>query len=285
MNILGILMFGAYYFRVQGITVPVMKDYLILFFFTVVPFLIEVKVNVFWKALIQSIGFGAFVQFLLSTYTFSYVWEFILIPVTTFIAIMGVQAEHENLGKVAKISNDVLGAIGIFFIVHAGYSFISDIKIIFQPDFWEGYAIEPITWLANIPLVILAIPMVQFDVIDNFRIKKKNVFRLLGHSISFIVIRSFYLGLVILNVRRYVVHTHFGGIAQRRIQISLKQGVSKHQAKMVQHLYQYMLAPHTDYPEKKRKIPIRIECREVDEINLKIPAYEITNLLDEYKLN
>ncbi|WP_263390592.1 hypothetical protein [Lactiplantibacillus nangangensis] len=279
------LMFGACYFHVQGITVSAMKDYLILFFFTVVPFLTKVKFNMFWRALIQSVGFGAFVQFLLSTYTFSYVWEFILVPVTTIIAIVGIQAEHENSVQVAKILNSVLGVIGIFFIVHAGYCLISDIKITFQPIFWEGYVIEPVTWLANIPLVILAIPMVQFDVIDNFRIKKKNIFRLLGHSISFIVIRFFYFELVILNVRRYVLHTHFGGLVQSRIQISLKQGVSERQAKMVQHLYQYMLAPRTDYPEKKRIIPIRIECREIDENDFKIPVYEISNLLDEYKFN
>jgi hypothetical protein len=279
------LILGAYYFHVHGITVSVVKDYLILFFFTIVPFLSKVKFNMFWRALIQSIGLGAFVQFLLSTYTFSYVWEFIIVPVTAIIAMFGVQAEYENSGRVVKILNGVLGVIGIFFIIHAGYNLISDIKIIFQSDFWEGYVIEPITWLANIPLVILAIPMIQFDVIDNFRVKKKNVFRLLGHSISFIVIRFFYLGLVILNVRRYVVHAYFGGLMQSRIQISLKQGTSEQQAKMVQCLYQYMLAPHADYPDKKRLIPIRIECRVVDEINLKIPAYEIDNLLAEYKLN
>ncbi|WP_225422916.1 hypothetical protein, partial [Lactiplantibacillus garii] len=134
--------------------------------------------------------------------------------------------------------------------------------------------IESITWLANIPLIILAIPMVQFDIIDNFRVKRKNVFRLLGHSFSFLVLKFFYLRLVVLNVRRYVLHTHFGGLFQSKIQVTLKKGVSEQQAKMVQHLYEYMLAPCTDYPEKKRRIPIRIECRIVNEINLKIPAYE-----------
>lgn len=108
------LILGAYYFRVHGITVSVVKDYLILFFFTVVPFLSKVKFNMFWRALIQSIGLGAFVQFLLSTYTFSYVWEFIIVPVTAIIAMLGVQAEYENSGRVVKLLNGVLGVIGIF---------------------------------------------------------------------------------------------------------------------------------------------------------------------------
>lgn len=270
--------------HIQGITVSVVKDYLILFFFTVVPFLTKVQFKMFWKALFQSIGFGALVQLILSTYTFPYIFEFILVPVTVCIVAVSVQAESENLEQVSKFLNSLLGIIGILLIAHAGYSLICNINIIFHPNFWEGYVIEPITWLANIPLIILAVPMVQFDIIDNFRIKKKTVFRLLWHSIWFLFIRLLYLRLILLNVKRYVVRVHFGGFMKRRIQITLRRGTPVRQARMVQHLYQYMLASRVNYLNKNRIIPIRVECREMDEIDLKIPVYEMSGLLDECKL-
>lgn len=71
-----LLIIGFVTLHLPGLTFASVKDYLILFIFTIVPFLIRARMDTFWKAFIQSIGFSVIGQFFISTYTFPIGWKF-----------------------------------------------------------------------------------------------------------------------------------------------------------------------------------------------------------------
>jgi hypothetical protein len=151
-------------------------------------------------------------------------------------------------------------------------------------DYLEGIAIEPITWIINFPLVILAVPMIQYDVIDNFRVPKKSALRVLLQSITFLFGWLTLICFTGLRLRRAVQDVHSGGLLGRRMQIVIYSNVGLWKVKLIQYLYRYMLMPRRDYHHGNRSIPIRVECRRADTLELLIPPYEIRGLIDDYKL-
>lgn len=280
-----LLIVGFEKYHLPGLTFASIKDYLILFIFTITPFLIKARMDTFWKAFIQSFGFGAIGQFFISTYTFSYWIEMILMPTIVFVSVVGVTISISD-SRVKNVVNGLLSIVGWILIIHSIISVLNTgFKQMLSWSYLEGIAIEPITWIINLPLVILAIPMIQYDVIDNFRAPKKNALRVLLHSIIFLIGWMSLICFTGLRLRRAVRDVHSGGLLGRRMQIFINSNVGLWKVKMIQYLYRYMLMPRHDYHHGNRSIPIRVECRHADSLELLIPPYEVSGLMDDYKLS
>lgn len=211
--------------------------------------------------------------------------EIFLIPIIVIFTIVSVTTSAEYDERVKNIVNGLLVVIGWVIIIHSILKLLNiDVKQVPTWNYLEGLAIEPITWIINLPLVILAIPMTQYDLIDNFRKPKKNAIRILFHSIEFLIGWAFFLSFTGLKLHRFVKSVHTGGLRGLRLQIFINSKVPLWKVKIIQYLYRYMLMPRNEYKNGNRSIPIHVECRDADSLEVLISPYEMRGLMDEYNL-
>lgn len=260
------------------------KDYILVFLTAVFTFLGTVKTSKFWPALLRSVGFSAIIQFLLGTYTFSYWIEFIIVPLIVLIVLINIQLNKTKNSALANVNKKIYTVIGYAVLAYIFWNLINDFHSLTQIDYWAGYAVEPISWIVNIPLIVLCAPLYQFDQIDSFRVKDKTSFRLLCHVVIYFIQQIAYLYLLTMNLHRYVIDIHWGGLLSRRLTVILAYGTPPKRAKQIEKYYQLMYAPEDDYLKHKKKIPLGIICRVVDSVDLIIPPYELPNLDDRYKM-
>ncbi|KRN84786.1 hypothetical protein [Ligilactobacillus acidipiscis] len=268
-----------------GISWIVIKDYFQVLITVIVPFLVKTKVGNFWRSLIESIGIGALFEFFISSFTFPYYIELILLPVILFSLLIISLNRLKKFGNLKKIVESFLNLIGNVMIIFVTFRVFENIGSIATFDFWEGYLIEPIAWIVNIPLILLSVPIFQYDIIDNFRNKSKSVVGILWHTATFILGMLSHLWLLTTNVQKYVVDVSQGGVGRRRIQVYVSSGVSSKGVKHIQNLYKYMLAPRKSYYHGEKIIPIRVECHDASTYKLKVPIYELKSLANDYKID
>lgn len=276
--IAGIILFILKY----NLTLWIVKDYLIVFFTMVITFLGESKSKNFFSSLIHSLGFGAIFQFFISTYTFDYWKEMFIVFVTVVVSTLLVVNEKHN-SPVKNLLNGFLLIMMFLIMTILIYKIVKDIAQLGNLNYWEGYFVEPVSWLINIPLIIFAIPLYQYDILDNFRTIKKTPLGLLGRTIIFGIEWLLNSWLKFTHVRQLVSDVHQGGFYQAKFQIYLKGNVTNKQVKQITRLYKYMLAPAKDYKNQKKKIPIRIECRHEETHQLIGDTYEMSYLKEIYK--
>lgn len=270
--------------NIPGFTFASIKDYSILFFFTMIPFLIKVKLDAFWKSFVRSVGLGAIGQFFISTYTLPYWAEMLLVPLIVFLAVVSVIASSEHNSNVENMMNSFFTIAGWILIIHSILALLNaGFKQILTWNYLEGLAIEPITWMINLPLVILAIPMIQYDMIDSFRMHKKNAVRVLLHSVEFLIGRMFLFWVPVQKLHHFVRSVNTGGLRGLKMNVFISPGATVWEVKMIQLSYRYMLMPRTDYKNGNRSIPIRVQCQDAVSLELLIPPYEIGGLVKDFR--
>lgn len=271
--------------NLPSINIVVLKDYVMIFLFTLVPFLTKVNLLSFRRALLESICLSAVYQFLVSAYPFNIWIELILMPILLVLSIVNIQVKEEGGTDIFKVVNGLLGIIGFGLLINVGIHFLHDIWTrSLNLNFLEGYLIEPITWLVNLPLIVLAVPLMQFDRLDNFRTSKKTALHVLGQSLCFLFLREWHRWILSGHLHAQVEAVHFSGFGKWRIEVTIKAGTDLKQVNRIQQMYQWMLAHESDYRDHVRIIPSRVECRMNGSTALAIPAYEIKNFKEEYKL-
>jgi hypothetical protein len=88
---------------------------------------IESDPHYFSNALKSALKISVAFQFILTVYTFSFWIEFTLVPIATLSVIMGVfTKKKDKYYKVAKLSENVLGALGIILIGFTVYKLATD---------------------------------------------------------------------------------------------------------------------------------------------------------------
>lgn len=174
--------------QTYNLSIWIIKDYLEIFIFTIFTFLIGVKTKTFILALLHSIGMGALLNFLISTYTFPFLIEMLILPILVFILVTFYTAKLQKLTDVKKVVNVLLTLIFAIIILYVAFNFINNFKSTSELDFWQGFVVEPIAWIINIPLFMLFYPLLQYDEIDNYTegVKFASV---LIHALTFWVLR------------------------------------------------------------------------------------------------
>ncbi|MFT9124042.1 MAG: hypothetical protein ABF445_09985 [Leuconostoc mesenteroides] len=236
----------------------------------------------FLLALFNSVGMGALFQFFISTYTFSYWTELFLIFAIAFLLLV-IAVSKSQSSILGKIFDHILLATYAVILVFVVVHLYQDIFDMWNLNYWMEYFVEPISWLVNFPLIMIAIPLYQYDRLDNIRTIRKTPFSLFKHTFLFelgLVLNSW---LKFTHIRRLIVNVQQGGAYQAKLQIYIKDNVTYRQVKQIKTIYKYMLAPAKDFKNKKKIIPIRIECRYESTRQLIDIPYEISNLKRMYK--
>ncbi|MFT8837560.1 hypothetical protein [Liquorilactobacillus satsumensis] len=281
------MVFLGLYFIVHHFNLSywIFKDYILVFLTTVLTFLGSYKKIKFRAAILRSLGVGAIFKFLVDSYTFSFKVELVLVPVFVILVLMSVQAENEHQEAASKLIQYILGFFLILIVFHIINEVVKNWWSLENLFYWEGYYIEAVSWIVNLPLILFSIPLFEYDLIDNYFCKKKTGTTLFFQSSWFWLERVIYGHRIFSNARKHVVNVYQGGLINKRLVITLRANTTDKQAKRVEKLYRLMLGKESDYNDGKRILPISIECRDAIDRHLVIPMYEIHGLEEKYKLS
>ncbi|MFU2181368.1 hypothetical protein ACMZ6Y_09485 [Streptococcus pluranimalium] len=141
------------------------KDYVIVFLFTVFPTILLLKEHSVLEIVINKgkelLFLNTILLFIRSTYTFSLPIEllivFLLIILSTFSAISDTKKEFQQIGKLFSFFLSLLGTVMLF---GATKEFLNNISDIRSFDFWLFYAFELLVIVINIPMLYIAQKMI-----------------------------------------------------------------------------------------------------------------------------
>ena len=151
-------------YQINFWNISLLKDTVVWFCFIGIPISFysvtsETDQNLFRKIIVYNIKIVIIIEFIVNTYTFSLVGELVLIPVVTFIVILGVVAKtDEKNSSVAKLTNGLLIIIGIVILIFAISNVVSDYKNFVSLDTLRKFLLSPL-------LTILFLPFIYFMVL------------------------------------------------------------------------------------------------------------------------
>lgn len=134
-----------------------LKDSVIWFIFSGLPIGVTVattKLEVdFWKnVILDNLKLIAFVAFIISSFTFSLIIEFVLLPIITFIVLLNTFAKRAEIYKPAeKITNAVLVGFGIFLLSYSLYRALNEIYVIGNINTLKNFMIPVVFSVISIP--------------------------------------------------------------------------------------------------------------------------------------
>ena len=148
-------------YRVNFWNVSLLKDTIVWFCLTgilmsVISVTSKTDQNLFRKLIIDNIKIVMVIEFIVNTYTFSLAVELVIIPIVTFIVILGVVAEtNERFSIVAKLTNGLQIIIGIVILIYAISNVVSDYQNFGSLDTLRKF-------LLPILLTVLYLPFIYF---------------------------------------------------------------------------------------------------------------------------
>lgn len=151
-------------YQINFWNISLLKDTVVWFCFTAIVLCVnlvtsETDQNLFRKVIVDTIKIVIIIEFIVNTYTFSLAVELVLIPVVTFIAILGVFAKtDEKYSSVAKLTNGLLIIIGIVILIFSISNVVSDYKNFVSLDTLRKFLLPPL-------LTILFLPFIYFMVL------------------------------------------------------------------------------------------------------------------------
>lgn len=265
----------------------ILKDYLLVFLTSIVTFLGTSRLTNFWNALSSSFGFGEFFKFILGNYTFSYWIEMLLVfffTVFVFVTVAIQYSGKHEYRELNKVSNNLTMLIGFLLIILFSWQLIAKWQLELHLVYWINFFIAPVTWTVNLPLIILTIPLFEYDNIDQLCVFKVTSRNLIEQVLVFLVMRIKFNRLRFQKLENNIIETHQGGVLNRRMIIILCDETSADKAKKIEMYYKLMFAGGSVYKKNKKVIPIRVECRKESNRELLIPPYECSQLKEEYKM-
>lgn len=236
------------------------KDYVIVLILTVFPFSLGFYRQSYLHNLIKSLSISAIVKFLLSYYTFSFIVELLLVPIIFFLVLLASTTDSSTNLAAKKLSNFIFIVIELSIIIYFLVNFINDFSSIMKLQYWEGFLAEPFTWILNLPLIFLCLPLFQYDEIDNFS-KQKNVSILLLQSLTFWIKRFLYLFTLFVHTSNCLEHVQQGGLNQRNFILFFKDQVAEEKMQFIMMRVRLMLMPIKFYRKNRKVIPISVVCK------------------------
>ncbi|MGG5317634.1 hypothetical protein [Enterococcus sp. AZ072] len=161
----------AYYFvytNKLGISLWYIKDYSIVLLFSVYP-IVEYLKETDLKQLARNkktelFGIAVVPLFINSSYTLPVILEMILVFVLIVLALLKTIADHMDDAKiVSNFFNFFLVSISLYMLLSSFAQFVKNIDDIFTLDFWLSFGLEPLVWIINIPIIILAREMIKIE--------------------------------------------------------------------------------------------------------------------------
>lgn len=137
-------------YQINFWNISLLKDTVVWFCFTAIVMCFnlvtsETDQNLFRKVIVDTIKIVIIIEFIVNTYTFSLVGELVLIPVVTFIVILGVVAKtDEKNSSVAKLTNGLLIIIGIVILIFVISNVVSDYKNFVSLDTLRNFLLPPL---------------------------------------------------------------------------------------------------------------------------------------------
>lgn len=160
-------------YQINSWNISLLKDTVVWFCFTaiVVCFNLvtsETDQNLFRKVIVDTIKIVIIIEFIVNTYTFSLVGELVLIPVVTFIVILGVFAKtDEKNSSVAKLTNGLLIIIGIVILIFVISNVVSDYKNFVSLDTLRKFLLPPLLTILFLPFIYFMILFTAYDDLFN----------------------------------------------------------------------------------------------------------------------
>lgn len=246
---------------------------------SIFPFLQDISFFDFWKRILGSIGLNSLISFLWSNHTFTYLIEMFLIGLFIVLGILLVYGERRGQKTLVKIIN--LSIVG-FIIFEIIYNLIINGTEVLSFSYWKGYIIEPIAFIINIPLFIISVPLLQYDILDNFTNRKKTAPTLLVQSILFCIGYMVFYPLKFSKANNQVIYVRQIGPASIYFVVCVKEKITKWQLFQIKIIYRFGLGPASSYRINSRKIPLLIAyCHQNDENNYG-ELYHLRDIQENY---
>lgn len=159
-----------------------LKDTIVWFCFTAMGMMIRSVTSnktedIFRTVLGDSIKIVIVLEFLVNTYTFSLPAELAIVPVLTFVAMLGAfTSSHKQYAVVAKIIKRMQTIIGLVILVIVARRSISDLQTLRSLDTLRGIALTPFLSLLFSPFLYIAALVSKYELMFlrlNFGMKKE----------------------------------------------------------------------------------------------------------------
>ena len=144
-------------------TLSNLKDSIIWFIFSGLPigFIVatDKMKNGFWKSLImKNLKLTVLVEYIVNLFTFSLLFELIIVPIVTFIALLNTFSKHYKEHKdVEKLTNSILVVIGLFVLFYTIDRAITEYNSVGNLDVLKNFLFPIIYSFISIPYMYLYI--------------------------------------------------------------------------------------------------------------------------------
>jgi len=139
--------------------ISLLKDTIIWFCFSGIVMCLNMvtsskQENLFKKIIKNNIKIVIMIEFLVNTYTFSFVVELFFIPFITFIAILDAVAQTDNkYNSVSKLINGLQFIIGVSILIYVIIHAISDYSNLGSFDTFRSILLAPLLTISFLPLI------------------------------------------------------------------------------------------------------------------------------------
>ncbi|RBP30962.1 hypothetical protein DFR65_104221 [Oceanihabitans sediminis] len=121
----------------------------------------------FTNVILTAISITIILEFIIGFYNFSLVWELILIPFVTFIALLSLVAEMKkddrNSKLVAKFLKNLLSIIGFGILACSIYNIIVSYNDFFTLSNLKSFLLPPIFTLIFLPLIYFTVLYMKYE--------------------------------------------------------------------------------------------------------------------------
>lgn len=166
---LSLIIYSFYYLELWDITY--LKENIIWFVFSGLPTGLIVATNKiergFWKNLIlTNLTLIVFVEFIISSFTFSLIVELLIIPIITYIVLMNTVSKYNEEDKyVEKFTNIILTFFGFFILSYSLYRSITEIHLIGNTSNLKSFLFPLVYSIISIPYMYTFKLIVEYEML------------------------------------------------------------------------------------------------------------------------
>ena len=166
---ISLIIYSFYYFELWDITY--LKENIIWFTFSGLPIGLIVATNKlergFWKRLIlKNLKLIGFVEFIISSFTFSLIVELLIIPIITLIVLINTVLKFNEENKdLEKFTNIILTFFGFFILSYSLYKSITEIHLIGNASHLKSFLFPVVYSIMSIPYMYIYKLIVVYELL------------------------------------------------------------------------------------------------------------------------
>lgn len=260
----------------QGLSLWLIKDYSIVFIASIFPFMVNGEVRNYYKSILECLTLGTMINYFISNHTFSYKVEVIIVLVVSVLIVFIASIQ------LASKVNFSLHFLGWLLLLFAIYIVVDDFEIMHTVDYWYSFVVDPIALFFNLPLIFLGFPLMQFDILDNFKTSKKTSLRLLKDILIFELLRVIHIFNRFRNINDHIIEVKQSGVGGKMLIIIVKEDTPSNKIRIIQNCYRFMMTSSKRYPNNKKLIPYKIIIMKDSPQFEMLSRYEMKGLQAEY---